>query len=222
MNTGRDNPLWLQFWRDQRNDFHQQSVNPLLIRFWPDFNPATGSRVFVPLCGKSLDMLWLAEQGHQVIGVELSPVAVEAFFSENQLKPSRRRIGKFVHWQHRNISILCGDFFALKPSDLGDIDLVYDRAALTALPEDLRTAYAAKLRLITPTESHVLLLTTEDFVAEGCTGMIDSEIDNLFAANFDIELTHFESGFEINQDQPLLPPEATARKVYRLSGRTAH
>lgn len=78
--TDQDNHLWLDFWRDERSDFHQIAVNPLLNKFWPSLKLAHGSRVFVPLCGKSLDMLWLAQQGHEVIGVELSSIAVEDFF----------------------------------------------------------------------------------------------------------------------------------------------
>jgi thiopurine S-methyltransferase len=130
MDISRDNPLWLQFWRDQRTDFHQQAVNQLLTRFWPNLETVVGGRVFVPLCGKSLDMLWLAEQGHEVIGVELSPVAVKAFFRENHLKPSKRRVGNFMLWKAGRISILCGDYFSLRSANLGMIDVVYDRVML--------------------------------------------------------------------------------------------
>ena len=96
--TDRDNVLWLKCWRDQRTGFNQKTVNQLLTRFWPSLDLVQGSRVFVPLCGKSLDMIWLAKQGHEVIGVELSPIAVWAFFRENHLKPARRQIGKFTLW----------------------------------------------------------------------------------------------------------------------------
>ena len=89
--TGRDNELWQQSWRDKNIDFHQKAVNPHLVRFWSSLGLAAGDRVFVPLCGKSLDMLWLAGQGHTVIGVELSPLAVRAFFRENRLQAKRRR-----------------------------------------------------------------------------------------------------------------------------------
>ena len=89
----RDNVLWLQCWRDRQIDFHQQTVNQFLTRFWPRLDPDISSRVFVPLCGKSLDMIWLAEQGHQVIGVELSPIAVGDFFRENGLRPNPWRDG---------------------------------------------------------------------------------------------------------------------------------
>ncbi|MDD4915352.1 MAG: thiopurine S-methyltransferase [Methylococcales bacterium] len=223
MITSRDNSLWLQFWRDKRSDFHQKTVNQLLIKFWLSLDPLPNRRVFVPLCGKSLDMLWLARQGHQVIGVELSPVAVKAFFSENHLKATRRRVGKFVLWQHQNIRILCGDFFALNKSDLGTIDLVYDRAALTALPEDIRGSYVEHLRRLVPVNASVFLLTTEDAeqsAAPDSGFCVDAEINTLFSTDFDIDLTHAESGFEINHNHPELAPERTACKVYRLSART--
>lgn len=118
--VSRDNPLWLQLWHDQQSDeFHQVSFNKYLTRFWPTLNIPFGSRIFVPLCGKSLDMLWLAKQGYQVIGVELSPIAVKAFFKENRLQPAKQRLADFTLWRHGNISILCGDYFSLSPIQLG-------------------------------------------------------------------------------------------------------
>lgn len=160
--TSRDNHLWLQSWRDQQTDFHQEAVNPLLTRFWPSLKLPRGSRVFVPLCGKSLDMLWLARQEYKVIGVELSPIAVRDFFRENGLQPSKRKMGEFTLWEAGAIGILCGDYFSLNKSDLGAIDTVYDRAALTALPEDTRRLYVAHLKRIVPQTAEVFLLTIED------------------------------------------------------------
>lgn len=220
----RDNVLWLQCWRDRQIDFHQHTINHFLTRFWPGLNLAVGSRVFVPLCGKSLDMIWLAEQGHQVIGVELSPIAVADFFRENALKPNRRRVGQFTLWQHGRISILCGDYFALKPTDLGEIDTVYDRAALTALPEDIRRQYVSHLRKIVPETSQIFLLTTED-AAENETLSesleVGEEIKVLYSQNFRIDLTHIESIFELDPDKPDRPAERAEYKLYRLSNRSA-
>src|SRR5690242_4352745 len=79
--------FWLERWERQQIGFHQRNINPRLLRFWPDLGLARGGAVFVPLCGKSTDMLWLHAQGHPVLGVELSPVAVAAFFTENDLAP---------------------------------------------------------------------------------------------------------------------------------------
>ncbi|WP_026601077.1 thiopurine S-methyltransferase [Methylomonas sp. 11b] len=220
--TGRDNALWLQFWRDRRTDFHQIAVNSLLAQFWPSLHAAPGSRVFVPLCGKSLDMLWLVEQGHQVIGVELSEVAVKAFFKENRLRPVRRRLGKFTLWRSGRLSILCGDYFALSAAELGKIDTVYDRAALTALPEDIRGQYVSQLRRIVPETATILLLTAEDLELECVsdeTDDVSDEIIALYGKDFMIELSHVQRIDEADS-QAFAAGEAGLYKVYQLSGKT--
>ena len=220
--TGRDNALWLQFWRDRRTDFHQPAVNRLLAQFWPGLNPVHGSRVFVPLCGKSLDMLWLAEQGHQVIGVELSDIAVRAFFKENQLRPARRRVGKFTLWRSGRLTILCGDYFSLTAADLGAVDIVYDRAALTALPEDIREQYVSQLQRLVPATATILLLTTEDIEAESSEDNatnIAAEVQDLYGEGFAIELSHVQSIGEFDLEVGDAG-EAGQYKVYRLSSKT--
>ena len=215
-----DNQRWLECWRDQQtDDFHQIMVNPLLSKFWSTLELARGSRVFVPLCGKSLDMLWLAQQGHEVIGVELSPIAVRAFFKENGLKPVKRRVGEFTLWCCGKISILCGDYFALTKADLGLFDTVYDRAALTALPEHLRSLYVARLKELVPQSAKVFLLTIED-AAEHATlkqaRAIDDEIKTLYEKDFDIDLAYVESVFEADSALPNHASNRAEYKVYRL------
>lgn len=216
--SSRDNALWQQCWRDQQTDFHQQEVNLLLTRFWRGLDLAPGSRVFVPLCGKSLDMIWLAQQGHEVIGLELSPVAVRAFFNENHMQPSQRNVGRFTLWRCGKISILCGDYFAVASADLGNIDVVYDRAALTALPEDIRRLYVAHLKLILPPTCKVFLLTVED-ADEGETREValgaSAEITALYTEAFIIELAHVESVLEPDADDARLA-RCSEHKVYRL------
>ncbi|MHC8286937.1 thiopurine S-methyltransferase [Pseudomonas sp. XS1P51] len=222
--TGRDNNLWLELWRKRTTDFHQIAVNPLLSRFWPALGLEPGCLVFVPLCGKSLDMLWLAEQGHEVIGVELSPLATRAFFRENRLHPTRTQEGQFTRWQHGRISILCGDYFALTSADLGDIDTVYDRAALTALPMELRQRYVAHLRRIVPASANVFLLTIEDAQASDTlqqTMGVDQELAALYRADFEINLAHVESLFENDPQAPQAAPTRAEYKVYRLTGKSA-
>ena len=218
----QDNHLWLKFWRDQRTDFHQSDVNPLLSKFWPDLRLPQGSRVFVPLCGKSLDMLWLAQQGHEVIGVELSPVAVEDFFRENGLHATRQQVGACTLWRSDKVSILCGDYFALQQSDLGVIDTVYDRSALTALPEEVRGEYVAQLRRLVSDTAVVFLLTVEDAAADATMEQavgVDEEIARLYSTGFDIKLTYVESVFEADPDSASLPDIRAEYKVYRLSSR---
>lgn len=218
--TGRDNELWQQCWRDRDTDFHQTTVNSSLIRFWPSLGLAPGDRIFVPLCGKSLDLLWLARQGHPVIGVELSPLAVRAFFKESRLQASRRKQGKFTLWQSGNIEILCGDLFDLCASDLGNIAAVFDRASLTALPEEIRVAYLAQLRRIIPASSKILLLTTEEpdiGETQDQPFAVADEITSLYTLAFDIELSHVESTFEADPDPGVKQPVRVEHKVYLLS-----
>lgn len=218
--TGRDNELWQQSWRDRDTGFHQTSVNPHLVRFWSTLGLLPSDRVFVPLCGKSLDLLWLAEQGHTVIGVELSPLAVRAFFRENRIQATRRQVGNFTLWEHGRIGILCGDFFQLSAADLGDIAAVFDRASLTALPDEIRGAYLEHLRKVLPASCKMLLLTTEEPDDDETAGQpfaVADEITSLYAAAFDIELSHVESFFEPDADPSIAQPVRVEQKVYSLS-----
>ena len=83
-----DAEFWLERWREGRTHFHQTRITPLLQKYWPTLAVPKGGRVLVPLAGKSLDMVWLAAQGHAVLGVELSQLAVDQFFEENELRPA--------------------------------------------------------------------------------------------------------------------------------------
>jgi len=132
----------------------------------------------------------------------------------------KRRQGEFTLWEHGKISILCGDFFSLVKSDLGVIDTVYDRAALTALPEDIRGLYVAHLRQITPETVKMFLLTAEDadeITTQGQVFGVDEEIEALYSAAFKIDLAHVESVLELDPVSPEQAPERTEYKVYRLS-----
>lgn len=217
-----DNELWQRCWRERQTPFHQTRFNPQLMRFWTGLGLAPQAPVFVPLCGKSLDMLWLAGQGHPVLGVELSPIAVRAFFKENRLRPVRRPLGAFTLWQSGGIRILCGDFFELRPEHLAQVAAVYDRASLTALPPELRAAYARHLRDILPAAARILLLTTEEALA-GETGYqadgVDGEIVGLYVGAYDIRLRHVDS--ELEMDLSGLAPARIEHKVYCLTPRAA-
>ncbi|MBI3561071.1 MAG: thiopurine S-methyltransferase [Gammaproteobacteria bacterium] len=157
-----DPNFWQQRWRDGQIGFHLESVNPLLRMYWPVLSLPSASRVLVPLCGKSHDLAWLAQQGHHVIGVELSPLAVEGFFAEQRLEPQRHTQQGFDHYSVDGIEIWCGDVFNLGPSQLGEIAAVYDRAALIALPETMRQRYVRHLfSLLGPVPAPQLLITVD-------------------------------------------------------------
>lgn len=159
-----DSDYWHERWREGRIGFHRPEVNPFLVEHRAVFSECT--RVLVPLCGKSTDLEWLVVHGFEVVGVELSDVAAQAFFAEREIAPARREAPPFVVYEHGNLAIWVGDFFALREADLEPFDAVYDDAALIALPAELRRSYVAQVqRLIAPRAA--LLLITLHFDAGG-------------------------------------------------------
>ncbi|MBI3903615.1 MAG: thiopurine S-methyltransferase [Nitrosomonadales bacterium] len=149
--------FWLERWERQEIGFHQDEINPYLERYWQELH--ADGLVFVPLCGKSRDMLWLRGQGHPVLGVELSPIAVHAFFEENGRIPHHAAAGKFESCTADGIRILCGDFFDLDKDGLALVSVVYDRASLVALPPEMRERYTRHLASILPPATQILLIT---------------------------------------------------------------
>jgi thiopurine S-methyltransferase len=197
--------FWLERWRTGQIAFHQSSVDRSLRRHWPSLGVAAGNRVFAPLCGKSLDLLWLRDQGLEVLGVELAAAAVESFFLENGL-PARRRAGDpFDVYDALGLRLLCGDFFALTPALLGRVDAVYDRAALISWTPALRDGYVEHLAKLMSPGTPMLLITLEypqsqmpgpPFAVPG------EEVARLYSAQFDVR--------EIAR-QDILPHEARLR-----------
>ncbi len=178
--------FWLQRWRDGQIHFHQPRVTPLLQKYWPTLNVPAGSRVLVPLCGKSLDMLWLAEQNLQVLGIELSQLAVEQFFTENSLQAEIHSSALGTHYTAGRIEIVCGDIFKLDAATLAGCTGVYDRAALIALPPEMRPHYVQHVYGQLSDQYRGLLLTL-DYVQEQMDGppfsVPDAEVLRLFAAH---------------------------------------
>lgn len=219
-----DNALWKQYWREQRTDLHQQGINPFLIRWWPSLQLEKGSRVLVPLCGKTQDMLWLIAQGYRVIGIELSAQAIRAFFDENTISPTKRHQGKITRWGHGNLTILGGDVFSVSAGDLGPIDAIYDHAALVALPPDIRRTYVAHLGVIAPDARQLLVLTAED-AEDGNAGeqiqCVAHEMESLYMEGFEIDLVDVQRLPETAPDAAGDPPSVLYRKVYRLTARDA-
>lgn len=180
--------FWHQRWSEGRIGFHQADFNPYLKKYWQLLSLAADDRVFVPLCGKSKDMLWLREQGHEVLGVELNASACEAFFAENGAEPECNQKSGFVVRSVDGVELMCGDFFSLNTEDLRDVGAVYDRAALIALPQEMRTQYAEHLTQILPKGVQILLITLE-YDGEGGPpfSVQGSEVERLFGAAFEIE-----------------------------------
>lgn len=153
--------FWQERWRNNQIGFHQGEANAYLTRHWPSLGLETGSTILVPLCGKSLDMDWLLGQGLQVIGVELVEQAVRDFFEERHLVPEIVQHRDFRIYRVDALEIWCGDFFALTPADVVTCKAFYDRAALIALPPEMRVRYVEALERLLPASSLGLLVTLD-------------------------------------------------------------
>lgn len=193
--------FWLERWERQEIGFHQDDVNPYLGKFWHELHVARGAEVFVPLCGKSLDMLWLRGEGHPVLGVELSPIAVHAFFEENDLIPQHEQRGRFDHCTAGGMRILCGDVFDLGRDEMAKVAAVYDRASLVALPPEMRELYVKHLASILPSGTQILLVTF-DYPQQEMPGppfaVSIAEVEALYRDCADIRLLEQADVIELN------------------------
>jgi thiopurine S-methyltransferase len=153
--------FWHARWQSGQIGFHQAAVDRNLQQFWPDLGVARNSRVFVPLCGKSLDLPWLCERGHSVAGVELSAVAVESFCMEHGIPARRRVLDDFDVYAAEKLQLFRGDFFALTRRLLGPIPAVYDRAALISWVPERRAAYVRHITELTDPGTQTLLIAME-------------------------------------------------------------
>jgi thiopurine S-methyltransferase len=181
--------FWHDRWRTGQIGFHQSAVDRNLRQYWPDLGFTIDSRVFVPLCGKSLDLLWLCQRGHSVTGVELSTVALESFCLEHGI-PAKRRIGDdFDVYEVPKLQLFRGDFFALTPELLGPIHSVYDRGALISWASELRATYVKHITALTNPGTQTLLVTLE-YPQEQMKGPPFSvgadEVDRLYARHHEI------------------------------------
>ena len=208
--------FWINAWNTDRTNFHQANYNNQLTQYFPQLNPQKGQKVLVPLCGKSKDLLWLAGLGLKVHGVELHEDAVKAFFSENNLSPVvKTQKADFTHYNHEQIVLSCGDFFQLNAHE--KYDLIYDRAALVALPALMRKTYAEVLKRALKIGGQYLLVVYDydQTQMEGPPFSVStSEIHELYEVCFQIELLHSER--PANEGPRLGAVGGLELKVYRL------
>ena len=163
-----DHDFWHERWASGRLGFHEPKPNPLLVSHFPALSVPMGGRVFLPLCGKTLDIDWLLANGHRVAGAELSEIAVWELFERLDVEPGIVKSGDLDHYHAPGIDIFAGDIFNLSRDALGPIDAVYDRAAYVALPEEMRRAYAAHVTRLTTGARHLLVTFEYDqSIAQG-------------------------------------------------------
>lgn len=196
-----DANFWHERWQQGQIGFHQPEFHPSLPRFWAGLGVAPGSTVFVPLCGRSLDMLWLSRQGHPVLGIELSPIAAAGFFTHEAIEPVISARDAFTVYTAEGYEILQGDFFDLTPDTTGPLHAWYDRAALIALPPPMRRRYAGHLGGLLAPGARGLLITLE-YAQEKMHGPPFSvpvdEVHALFDGEFDVELLEREDVLAAN------------------------
>lgn len=154
--------FWHERWATNQIAFHEAAVHPLLERHLGELCVPSGGRVFLPMCGKTVDIDWLRDRGCRVAGAELSPLAVGQLFERLRLEPTITRAGKLECWSAEGIDVFVGDLFGLTPAQLGHVDAVYDRAALIALPSTMRRAYAVHLHALATGARQLLITLTYD------------------------------------------------------------
>ncbi|MCZ4283472.1 thiopurine S-methyltransferase [Marinobacter salarius] len=184
-----EHQFWHERWAKKEIGFHEGTVNQYLHDHWPELAGNGTGAVLVPLCGKAHDMWWLHDRGHAVIGVELSDVACKDFFEEGQEKAKVHPGEPFTKFAHDDLQLWCGDFFQLVPEDLKHVRLVYDRAALIALPPHMRQDYVDHLTAVIPDGTRILLITLDyDTDIKGPPfNVSDEEVLKLYSADYEIE-----------------------------------
>lgn len=216
-----EHQFWHERWAKKEIGFHEGTVNQYLHDHWPELAGNGTGAVLVPLCGKAHDMWWLHDRGHAVIGVELSEVACKDFFEEGQEKAKVHPGEPFTKFAHYDLQLWCGDFFQLVPEDLKHVRLVYDRAALIALPPHMRQDYVDHLTAVIPDGTRILLITLDyDTDIKGPPfNVSDEEVLKLYSADYEIE--HILTN-TLAKDHPFTKRKGLAgatESVFRLTKR---
>lgn len=183
-----DANFWHDKWAKKEIGFHGREANPLLVKYFRELSLPSGSRIFLPLCGKTLDIAWLLSNEYQVAGAELSEIAIQELFSELGTQPEISAIGALKRHSARNIDIFVGDIFDLQVDVLGKVDGVYDRAALVALPKEMRFKYSSHMRKLTHSAPQLLLCFEYDqnLVQGPPFSISDNEVRE-----------HYQSGYQL-------------------------
>ena len=186
--------FWHERWSKRETAFHEGKPNRWLVAHLDALGLAPGSRLFLPLCGKTVDIHWLLGRGFRVVGVDLSPIAIGALFDELGADPVITTVatpsGTLSRYSAASIDIFVGDVFALNAATLGNVDAVYDRAALVALPPDMRGRYAEHLAAITGLATQLLVgFEYDQALFDGPPFSVpEAEIERVHGARYDRRL----------------------------------
>lgn len=218
-----DNQHWLDRWKEDRIGFHESGVNQHLQNYLAQYALPAGATVFMPLCGKAHDIAWIAQQGYRVIGIEISQIAIEAFFAEHSMEFEVEDSDRFRLYHGSGICLLQGDFFDLRGEDLDQCALVYDRAALIAMTLEQRPAYYAHMSSILPASAEMLLITLAYDQAE-MTGppfaVAEEEMRQYYSARYSIELLQREDIIDERERWRKVGLTALIESVFRLLPRS--
>lgn len=208
-----DPNFWHDRWQDGRIGFHEAGGNALFVRHFHRLAVPEGGRIFVPLSGKTRDIGWLLARGYRVVACELSEIAIQGLFEELGITPIIEQSGVLQHWSAPGLDVFVGDVFALSSGVLGAVDAVFDRAALVALPQDLRAHYAQHVTQIT--QAAPIFLVTFDYAPDAITGPPFSvplqDVEQLYCARYvaqvlEEEHISFRSGAPATEIAVLLSP----------------
>ena len=228
-----DLDFWQDRWEKGETGFHQTSTNPYLAYFYGEKGAPPERRsslkVFVPLCGKSMDVQWLSQNGYEVIGVECSPVAVKEFVKEYGTSIDETKNDRHIRYEinkqsaeNQNIDLILGDFFELTPSDIEGVTDVFDRASLIALPQEMRKRYADKMAELLNSGVRTLLIamTYPQHEMDGPPFSVsEEEVNELYSKNYIVEKILTKDIFANEkrfQERGLTSLVETAYKLTRL------
>lgn len=206
-----ESEFWHERWQTGSTRFDQTEVHLLLAEHW--LSQVGAGAVFVPLCGRTIDMEWLAAQGHRVVGNELSPIAVADFFEHRDLMPDVRTEGTLVVHTATDYELWCGDLFDMPTAALDGVTAVYDRASLVAMPPEMRRRYVDHMIAIVPTDALIFLISFEydQVEMDGPPFSVErDEVTDLYADAFTPEVVVAADVLERN-------PDLRARGLTRLT-----
>ena len=187
--------FWHERWAKGQLGFHQKDFNQHMQAFIDRLEIRPGGLILVPLCGKSLDMLYLLNKGYSVTGIEINQLAVESFFAENNLSFEVTQLEDALLYSHKNLNIYCADFLTIDLVSAQKIDAVYDRGSLIALPPEMRVAYVDRLTQMISAGTRSMLLTL-DYAQDEMSGppfsVTPEDVEQLFGSDYSIEHAYSE------------------------------
>jgi thiopurine S-methyltransferase len=190
-----ENNLWLERWKNREIGFNQLEANPFMVKYFSSLGLDKGSKVLVPLCGKSIDISWLLKQGYAVVGIELSELAIQELFDELGIEPAISMEEELIVYSAKDITIYVGDIFKVTSGILGKIDAIYDRAALVALSRGVRVEYAKHLMSISSNAPQLLLCFEYDqtLMDRSPYSVDEDEVKMHYGEYYDLKLLTRES-----------------------------